>query len=85
MVDVPARNHPNMETAKVRLDGALSTDGAVGVLVHCRGWDQMAFKCPFQLKQHYDSKDFGERFNFCAIHSMGRSCWVLSCFYYLIP
>ena len=25
------------ETPKVRLDGALSSDGAVGVSVHCRG------------------------------------------------
>jgi len=32
-----------LETAKVRLNGALSTDGAVGVSVHCREWDQMAF------------------------------------------
>ena len=39
-----------LETAKVRLDGALSTDGAVGVSVHCREWDQMAFKASFQLK-----------------------------------
>lgn len=30
--------------------GSLSTDGAVGVCVHCREWDQMAFKSPFQLK-----------------------------------
>ena len=35
--------------------GALSTDGAVGVPVHCREWDQMAFKGPFQLKPFYDS------------------------------
>ena len=28
---------PSLETAKVRLDGALSTDGAVGVPVHCMG------------------------------------------------
>ena len=34
---------------QVRLEGALSTDGAVGVPVHCREWDQMAFKGPFQL------------------------------------
>jgi len=47
-VDVPARNHPNMETAKVRLDGALSTDRAVGVPLHCRELDQVAFKV--QLK-----------------------------------
>jgi len=31
-------------------DGALSTDGAVGVPVHCRQWDQMAFQASFQLK-----------------------------------
>jgi len=41
---------PSLQTAKVRLDGALSTDGAVGVLVHCREWDQMDFKGPFQPK-----------------------------------
>jgi len=28
---------PSLQTAKVRLDKALSTDGAVAVLVHCRG------------------------------------------------
>ena len=28
---------PSLETLKVRMDGALSTDGAVGVSVHCRG------------------------------------------------
>ena len=28
---------PSLETPKVRLDGALSTDGAVGVPVHCNG------------------------------------------------
>ena len=41
---------PSLQTAKVRLDGALSTDGAVGVPVQYRQWDQMAFKGPFQLK-----------------------------------
>jgi len=34
--------------------GALSTDGAVGVPAHCRGWDQMALRGPFQLR-HRDS------------------------------
>lgn len=33
--------------------GAVSTDGAVGVPVHCRQWDQMAFGGTFQLKQFY--------------------------------
>jgi len=28
---------PSLETLKVRLDGALSTDGAVGVPACCRG------------------------------------------------
>ena len=32
--------------AKVRLDGAVSTDGAVGVPVQCREWDQTALKGP---------------------------------------
>jgi len=31
-------------------DGALSTDGAVGVPVHCREWDLMAFKVPSNSK-----------------------------------
>jgi len=36
-------------------DGAVSTDGAVGVPVHCRGWlDNTAFKGPFQLEPCYD-------------------------------
>lgn len=30
--------------------GTVSTDGAVGVRVHCREWEQMAFKSPLQLK-----------------------------------
>jgi len=37
---------PSLQAGKVRLDGALSTDGAVGVPVHCREWDQMACKVP---------------------------------------
>ena len=28
---------PSLETPKVRLDGALSADGAVGVPVYCKG------------------------------------------------
>ena len=28
---------PSLQTAKVKLDGAVSTDGAVGVPVQCRG------------------------------------------------
>ena len=31
----------SLQTAKVRLDGTLSTNGAVGV--QCREWEQMAF------------------------------------------
>jgi len=34
---------------------AVSTDGAVGARVHCRQWDQMAFKGPFFLKPFCDS------------------------------
>ena len=41
---------PSLETLQIRLDGAVSTDGAAGVPVQCREWDQTAFKCPFQLK-----------------------------------
>ena len=40
---------PSLQTAKVRLDGAVSTDVAVGVPVHCRGLDWMASRSPFQL------------------------------------
>ena len=40
---------PISETAKVR-GWALSTDGAVGVPVHCREGDQMALKGLFQLR-----------------------------------
>ena len=46
---------PNLETFKVRLDGALSTAGAVAVPVHCREWHQVAFGGPFQLKPFYGS------------------------------
>jgi len=42
---------PSLQTAKVRLDGALSTAGAVAVPVHCREWHQAAFGGPFHLKQ----------------------------------
>lgn len=49
MVDVPTLVAP-----KVQLDGALSTNEAVGVPVHHRELDQMAFKGPFQLKQFYE-------------------------------
>ena len=38
-----------MQTLKFSLEG-LSADRAVGVPVHCREFDQMAFKGPFQLK-----------------------------------
>ena len=43
------------QTAKVRLEGALSTDGAMGIPVQCRGLDRMAFEGPSQLKQFSDS------------------------------
>ena len=46
---------PPLHTPKVRLDGAVSTDGAVGIPVHRRGSDQMAFKGPFHLKPPCDS------------------------------
>ena len=36
-------------------DGAVSTDGAVGVPLHCKMWDLMALRGPFQLKPFYDS------------------------------
>ena len=46
---------PSLQTAKVRLDGALSTAGAVAVPVHCREWHQAAFGGPFQPKPFSDS------------------------------
>ena len=46
---------PSLQTAKVRLDGAVSTDGAVGVPVHCKGLEWMAFEGPFQLRWFYDT------------------------------
>ena len=44
---------PSLQTAELRLDGALSTAGAVGVPTQCRGRNQMAFKDPFQLQPFY--------------------------------
>ena len=46
---------PSLQTAKVRLDGALSTAGAVAVPVHCREWHQAAFEGLFQLKPSCNS------------------------------
>ena len=46
---------PSLHTPTVRLDGALSTDGAVGVPAQCREWDQTAFRSPFQLQLFCDS------------------------------
>ena len=37
-------------------DGAVCTAGAVGVPVHCRQWEQAAFRGPFRLKQFWDSR-----------------------------
>jgi len=45
---------PSLQTAKVRLDGALSAAGAVAVPENCREWHQAAFEGPFQLKWFYD-------------------------------
>jgi len=45
---------PSLQTPTVR-GWALSTDGAVGVPVHCRDLDYTAFKAPFPLKQFSDS------------------------------
>ena len=36
-------------------DGAVSTDGAVGVSVPCGQWDPMAFRGPFQLNPFCDT------------------------------
>jgi len=46
---------PSLQTAKVRLDGALSPAGAVAVPVHCREWHQAAFGGLFQPKPFSDS------------------------------
>ena len=45
---------PSLHTPTVRLDGALSTDGAVGVSAQCREWDHTAFRGPFQPKPFYN-------------------------------
>ena len=45
---------PSLQTAEVR-GWAVSTDGAVGVPMHCREGDQMALKGPFQPKPFYGS------------------------------
>ena len=45
---------PSLQTAKVRLDGALSTAGAVAVPVHCREWHQVASEGLFLLKPSCD-------------------------------
>ena len=49
VVVAPIPAHPWGEAG-----GALSTDGAVGVPVQCRQWDQMAFGHPFQLQPFYE-------------------------------
>ena len=41
------------------MDSALSTDGALGVPVQCREWDQKAFRGPFQLQPFHDSMEKG--------------------------
>ena len=46
---------PSLQILRVRLDGALSTDGAVGVPFQCRELNKMTFKGPFQLKWFYYS------------------------------
>ena len=48
----------SLETPKIRLDRALSTDGTVGVPVQCRGLGQVAFKGLFQLRQFYDDSKY---------------------------
>jgi len=45
---------PSLES-KGQAGGALSTDGAVGVPVHCKELDWMAFKNFFQPKPFCDS------------------------------
>ena len=47
---------PSLETFQLRQDGALSTDGAVGVSVQCRELNWMAFKGLFQFKPFCNSK-----------------------------
>ena len=49
----PERWGWSLQTAQGR-GWALSTDGAVGVPVHCRGWHQVAVGGPFQLKPFCD-------------------------------
>lgn len=47
--------HQLQSDSPARLDRAVSTDGAVGIPVRCREWDQMALIGLFQLKRFYDS------------------------------
>ena len=51
----PERGWMSLQTAKVRLDGAMGTAGAVAVAVHCREWHRAAFGGPFQPKPFHDS------------------------------
>ena len=64
---------PSLQTAKVRLDGALSTAGDVAVPVHCREWHQAAFGGPFQLKPSYASTK-------CSLHTVTLLLFVCSCY-----
>ena len=42
--------------------GSEQPDLPVSVPVHCRGLDQMAFKCLFQLKRFWDSFDMAPNY-----------------------
>ena len=46
---------PNSQSHSRSGDGALSTDGAMNIPVHCGEWDWKDFKGPFQLKPFCDS------------------------------
>ena len=63
---------PSLQTPKVGLDGAVSTDGAVGVPVHCREWDQMAFKGFFPFEPLYDSMKMPAEF---TLHQPWSKTW----------
>ena len=58
---------PPLQTAEVRLDGAVSTDGDVGGPVQCRELDHAAFKGPSNSN---DSTVFS--------HSYAQKCQVLA-------
>ena len=65
----------------------MSTAGAVGVPVHCRQWDQTAFRGPFQLKLFCDSMKITGRHNLKweKLVSTFTLCFYLHCLHNTDP